>query len=85
MNNKFLTSVTVITLLLIGCKKEEKPQRVTVQPSAVEVTPKSFGREAEKDLLEMKRLAQMAKNKVTAAKTQTAFTQWAGGITRYKQ
>ena len=33
----------------------------------------------------MKRLAQIAKNKVTAAKTQTAFTQWAGGITRYKQ
>jgi hypothetical protein len=33
----------------------------------------------------MKQLALKAKNKATAAKTQTAFTQWAGGITRYKQ
>jgi hypothetical protein len=85
MNNKLLTSVTAILLLLAGCKKEEKPQTATAQPSAVEVTPKSFGREAEKDLLEMKQLALKAKNKATAAKTQTAFTQWAGGITRYKQ
>jgi hypothetical protein len=85
MNSKLLTSITAIVLLLIGCKKEEKPQSATTQPSAVEVTPKSFGREAEKDLIEMKRLAQMAKNKVTASKTRTAFTQWAGAITRYKQ
>lgn len=85
MNSKLLTSITAVVLLLSGCKKEEKSQSAATQPSAVEVTPKNFGREAEKDLIEMKRLAQMAKNKVTASKTQTAFTQWAGAITRYKQ
>lgn len=66
-------------------QKGRKAKTATAQPSAVEVTPKSFGREAEKDLLEMKRLAQIAKDKVTAAKTQTIFTHWAGAITRYKQ
>ena len=85
MKNTLVITVTTIGLLLNGCKKEEKAATAAPKTSAIEVTPKSFGHEAEKDLLEMKRLAQIAKNKVTAAKTQTIFTQWAGAITRYKQ
>jgi hypothetical protein len=85
MKNRLLVVITTIVVLVSGCKKEEKSPAASTLPSAVEVTPKSFGREAQKDLLELKRLAQEAKNNATAAKTQTAFTQWAGGITRYKQ
>ena len=85
MKNTLLITVATIGLLLNGCKKEEKAAPETPKTSVTVVTPKSFGHEAEKDLLEMKRLAQEAKIKVTAAKTQVAFTQWAGGITRYKQ
>jgi hypothetical protein len=85
MKNTLVITVTTIGLLLNGCKKEEKAATAAPKTSAIEVTPKTFGHEAEKDLLEMKRLAQIAKNKVTAAKTQTIFTQWAGAITRYKQ
>jgi hypothetical protein len=85
MKNTLLITVATIGLLLNGCKKEEKAATAAPKTSAIEVTPKSFGHEAEKDLLEMKRLAQIAKNNATAAKTQTAFSQWAGGINRYRQ
>ena len=85
MKNTLLVVITTIVLVVSGCKKEEKSPTASALPSAVEVTPKSFGREAQKDLLELKRLAQEAKNNATAAKTQIAFSQWAGGITRYKQ
>jgi hypothetical protein len=85
MKNTLLITVATIGLLLNGCKKEEKAATAAPKTSAIEVTPKSFGHEAEKDLLEMKRLAQIAKNNATAAKTQTAFSQWAGGINRFKQ
>ena len=85
MKNTLLITVATIGLLLNGCKKEEKEATAAPKTSAIEVTPKSFGNEAEKDLLEMKRLAKIAKNNATAAKTQTAFSQWAGGINRYRQ
>ena len=85
MKNTLLVVITTIVVLVSGCKKEEKPPAASTLPSAVEVTPKSFGREAQKDLLELKRVAQKAKNNATAAKTHTAFSQWASGVSRYKQ
>ena len=85
MKTALVITIAITGLLLSGCKKEEKVGTVNAKTSPSEVTPKSFGREAEKDILEMRRLANQAKIKITAAKTQTAFIQWAGAITRFKQ
>jgi hypothetical protein len=74
-----------IVLLLNGCNKEENKPAATTQAAAAEITPKSFHRDAEEDLKETQRLALAAKNKATASKAHTAFSQWASGIARYKQ
>jgi len=85
MNNKLIVTITAIGLLLIGCKKEERKTAAPAQSTAVEVTPKSLETDADKDLKEIQRLALIMKKKATASRTQTAFTQWAMAIIRYKQ
>jgi hypothetical protein len=85
MKKYLIIACVSIGIFLTGCKKEEKPAAASIQPPSAESIPRNFSQEAEKDLREIKRLAQGGRNKALAATTQSTFSQWANGVLRYKQ